>query len=52
MCARNNVAVIDCQLPSRHLTSLGVRCIPRRQFAALLREHAHQGAPRGCNAPD
>jgi leucyl/phenylalanyl-tRNA--protein transferase len=40
MCARNSVAVIDCQLPSRHLTSLGVRCIPRRQFAALLRAHA------------
>ncbi len=42
-CARNNVAVIDCQLPSRHLTSLGVRCIPRRQFASLLREHASPG---------
>jgi leucyl/phenylalanyl-tRNA---protein transferase len=40
MCARNSVAVIDCQLPSRHLASLGVRCIPRRQFASLLREHA------------
>jgi leucyl/phenylalanyl-tRNA--protein transferase len=50
MCARNNVAVIDCQLPSRHLTSLGVRCIPRRQFAALLREHAHHGALRRPNA--
>lgn len=40
-CARNNVVVIDCQLPSRHLTSLGVRSIPRRQFASLLREHAY-----------
>lgn len=40
MCARNNVAVIDCQLPSRHLESLGVRCIPRSQFESLLREHA------------
>ena len=40
MCARNSVALIDCQLPSRHLASLGVRCIPRRQFASLLREHA------------
>jgi leucyl/phenylalanyl-tRNA---protein transferase len=52
MCARNKVAVIDCQLPSRHLTSLGVRCIPRRQFAALLREHAHHGAQRRTNAPE
>jgi leucyl/phenylalanyl-tRNA--protein transferase len=40
MCLRNNVAVIDCQLPSRHLASLGVRCIPRSQFESLLREHA------------
>jgi leucyl/phenylalanyl-tRNA---protein transferase len=40
MCASNNVAVIDCQLPSRHLASLGVRCIPRPQFESLLREHA------------
>lgn len=39
MCLRNNVAVIDCQLPSRHLASLGVRCIPRSQFQSLLREH-------------
>jgi leucyl/phenylalanyl-tRNA--protein transferase len=40
MCLRNNVAVIDCQLPSRHLASLGVRCIPRSQFESLLREAA------------
>lgn len=40
MCVRNNVVVIDCQLPSRHLASLGVRSIPRRQFASLLRQHA------------
>ena len=39
-CARNSVAVIDCQLPSRHLASLGARCIPRHQFESLLREHA------------
>jgi leucyl/phenylalanyl-tRNA---protein transferase len=39
LCRRNNIAVIDCQLPSRHLLSLGVRCIPRAQFQALLHEH-------------
>ena len=39
LCRRNNIAVIDCQLPSRHLHSLGVRCIPRAQFQALLHEH-------------
>lgn len=40
LCRRNMVAVIDCQLPSRHLASLGARSIPRVQFQALLREHA------------
>jgi leucyl/phenylalanyl-tRNA--protein transferase len=33
------IFVIDCQLPSRHLQSLGSRSIPRSQFQALLREH-------------
>jgi leucyl/phenylalanyl-tRNA--protein transferase len=46
MCLRNKVAVIDCQLPSRHLASLGARAIPRRQFASLLREHVSTLAPR------
>lgn len=39
VCLRNSIAVIDCQLPSRHLQSLGARAIPRVQFQALLREH-------------
>jgi len=39
MCPRNEIAVIDCQLPSPHLASLGSRNLPRRQFQALLREH-------------
>ncbi len=43
LCGRNNLAVIDCQLPSRHLASLGVRGIPRSQFQALLAEHAQPG---------
>jgi len=37
------IAVIDCQLPSRHLMSLGARTIPRSQFQALLGEHV--GSP-------
>jgi leucyl/phenylalanyl-tRNA---protein transferase len=41
----NALAVIDCQLPSRHLESLGARAIPRRQFQALLREHVDAPAP-------
>lgn len=41
VCRHNSLAVIDCQLPSRHLASLGARTIPRSQFQALLAEHAH-----------
>lgn len=33
------IALIDCQLPSRHLESLGSRTLPRARFEALLREH-------------
>ena len=39
LCRRNSLVAIDCQLPSRHLASLGARTIPRTQFQALLREH-------------
>jgi len=35
------IAVIDCQLPSRHLQSLGSRAIPRSHFQALLRQHVN-----------
>jgi len=38
-CRRQGIAVIDCQLASRHLQSLGSRSIARRQFQALLAEH-------------
>jgi leucyl/phenylalanyl-tRNA---protein transferase len=44
VCRRNTLAVIDCQLPSRHLASLGSRTIPRSQFQALLREHVRLSA--------
>jgi len=40
LCRQEGIVVIDCQLPSRHLESLGARSIPRAQFQALLREHA------------
>jgi leucyl/phenylalanyl-tRNA---protein transferase len=39
LCLRNSICVIDCQLPSPHLASLGARTIPRVQFQALLQEH-------------
>jgi leucyl/phenylalanyl-tRNA---protein transferase len=44
------LAVIDCQLPSRHLASLGARAIPRSQFQALLREHVRAAAPPLANS--
>ena len=43
------IAVIDCQLPSRHLATLGARGIPRRDFLALLA--AHVDAPARPLAP-
>jgi len=39
-CVRNDIVVIDCQLPSRHLTSLGSRAISRAQFRSLVHAHA------------
>jgi leucyl/phenylalanyl-tRNA--protein transferase len=38
-CQSQGIAVIDCQLPSRHLQSMGSRLISRAQFQSLLREH-------------
>lgn len=49
VCLRNSLVAIDCQLPSRHLASLGARTIPRGQFQALLREHVR--APTAPLAP-
>ncbi|HLY51791.1 MAG TPA: leucyl/phenylalanyl-tRNA--protein transferase, partial [Steroidobacteraceae bacterium] len=45
VCLRNSIAVIDCQLYSRHLGSLGARTIPRAQFQRLLREQASLPSP-------
>src|SRR5690606_8954714 len=39
--------LIDCQMPSRHLHSLGARSIPRREFAAWLARHLD--APSGAD---
>ncbi len=38
-CRVQGVAVIDCQLTSQHLQSMGSRQISRTQFQDLLREH-------------
>ena len=43
-CHSQGIVVIDCQLPSRHLQSMGSRLISRAQFQGLLREHIAMGA--------
>jgi leucyl/phenylalanyl-tRNA---protein transferase len=39
-CVAEGIVVIDCQMASAHLESLGSRRIPRARFQAMLREHA------------
>ena len=34
--------LIDCQMPTDHLHSLGARAIPRREFAGYLAQHLDQ----------
>jgi leucyl/phenylalanyl-tRNA--protein transferase len=43
-CLCNNIVVIDCQLPSQHLASLGSRAISRLNFQSMVREHAAREA--------
>jgi leucyl/phenylalanyl-tRNA---protein transferase len=38
-CRTEGIRVIDCQLSSRHLQSLGSRLIARAEFQGLLRQH-------------
>jgi leucyl/phenylalanyl-tRNA--protein transferase len=42
---RDGVPLIDCQQETPHLAAFGARPIPRRAFAALLRELIHSEAP-------
>jgi leucyl/phenylalanyl-tRNA--protein transferase len=39
------IVVIDCQIASPHLQSLGSRSIPRDDFIALLAQHCHPHLP-------
>ncbi len=41
-CRRRDIHVIDCQVASQHLASLGAREVPRREFAALLAQYARR----------
>jgi leucyl/phenylalanyl-tRNA--protein transferase len=41
-CRAREIKVIDCQVASTHLASLGAREVSRAQFAALLRQFARR----------
>jgi len=41
--------VMDCQLPSRHLATMGAREIPRDEFLALLVANVDEGTAQGAN---
>ena len=45
-CRARDIRLIDCQVASGHLASLGAREVSRGQFAALLRRHARR-SPSG-----
>ncbi|MDE1923692.1 MAG: leucyl/phenylalanyl-tRNA--protein transferase [Gammaproteobacteria bacterium] len=51
-CLRRGIHVIDCQVASTHLASLGARELPRREFAALLAEYASRGPTGSWAAPE
>src|SRR5690606_11257243 len=36
-CVERGIALIDCQMPSAHLRSMGSRPLPAREFLAILR---------------
>jgi leucyl/phenylalanyl-tRNA--protein transferase len=38
-CQQRGIELIDCQLASRHLASMGARSIPRSEFSAFLAHH-------------
>jgi leucyl/phenylalanyl-tRNA--protein transferase len=50
---RRGYGVIDCQMSTTHLASLGAREIPRSRFVAMLEESMRDGAgPERWTAPD
>jgi leucyl/phenylalanyl-tRNA--protein transferase len=45
--------LIDCQVASAHIASLGARSIPRREFLALLARYCNPaGTPEVWRAPE
>lgn len=45
-CPTRDIQLVDCQVASPHLASLGAREVSRSRFVALLKAHARR-APRG-----
>jgi leucyl/phenylalanyl-tRNA--protein transferase len=43
-CRARDIRLIDCQVASAHLASLGAREVSRNEFISLLRRHAHRGS--------
>jgi leucyl/phenylalanyl-tRNA--protein transferase len=41
-CRARDIRLIDCQVASAHLASLGAREVSRNDFVALLRRHARR----------
>ena len=49
---QHGIALIDCQMTTAHLCSLGAREVPRARFTAALRQWAHDGpAPQRWAVP-
>ncbi len=41
-CRSRSIRLIDCQVASSHLSSLGARELPRGEFVSLLERHARR----------
>jgi leucyl/phenylalanyl-tRNA---protein transferase len=41
-CLERDIRLIDCQVASAHLASLGAREVSRNQFVLLLRQHVRR----------
>jgi leucyl/phenylalanyl-tRNA--protein transferase len=49
-CRARDIQLIDCQVASSHLASLGAREVPRSQFVTLLRRYARRNPVGSWNA--
>ncbi len=50
-CRDRSIRLIDCQVASSHLSSLGAREVPRSEFVSLLERHARR-VPSGRWGPE